>query len=471
MANRFQNPWHQFFSSTPAALAGYRLFFYAAGTSTKLSTYSNEGLSVVNANPITLGSDGSPPVDIFLQNLAYKVCLALPGSDDPPGSFIKTADNVYTSDYSGAARIPSGTGSPNGTRAGTAGSASVPADVYWDTTNGILYVCTTTGTALTAVWAAINASTTTVVVPTPQGYLSPTSGVPIIATGVAAGTSLVYTPLTGNVLPIYNGTAFVPTEFAELLLTLVASHAANAIYDIYGFSNSGVATLATGPAWTTATAGSGSRGTGAATAEIARLGGIWVNANEIAGRNGATTFTIPANKATYLGTIAMDGTNGQITCHRTWGQSRKWSIWNAYNRQVIDLRAGDSTTSWAPGSGRAANNDAANSMTIVVGLAEEMVDMTYNQYTEVSVNAGNSTTGNGIGFNSTTSASGTRGGLRAQNSAVGDTVTSGATMVASHARVAAIGKHVITAIELNSSNARTMYGTEELMVLRARWMG
>jgi hypothetical protein len=54
----------------------------------------------------------------------------------------------------------------------------------------------------------------------------------------------------------------VPTEFAQLTLALVASHAANTIYDVFGFANSGVATIATGPAWTNITAGTSDRGSG-----------------------------------------------------------------------------------------------------------------------------------------------------------------------------------------------------------------
>jgi putative ABC transport system permease protein len=35
----------------------------------------------------------------------------------------------------------------------------------------------------------------------------------------------------------------------------------------------------------------------------------------------------------------MDGTNGQVTCHRSFGQSRKWGLWNAYNRRPLYLKA------------------------------------------------------------------------------------------------------------------------------------
>src|SRR6185369_459996 len=38
-----------------------------------------------------------------------------------------------------------------------------------------------------------------------------------------------------------------------------------------------------------------------------------------------------------------DSSAGQVTCHRAWGQSRKWGVWSAYNRQPLYLKAGDST--------------------------------------------------------------------------------------------------------------------------------
>jgi hypothetical protein len=116
-------------------------------------------------------------------------------------------------------------------------------------------------------------------------------------------------------------------------------------YYVFGFPNSGVPTLVTGPAWNSSTAGSCSRGTGAGTTELTRLAGYWVNNVSMSARNGTTTYSVGANLATYLGSIFIDGTAGQVTCHMSWGQSRKWGVWNAFNRQPLDLKTGDSTAS------------------------------------------------------------------------------------------------------------------------------
>ena len=147
------------------------------------------------------------------------------------------------------------------------------------------------------------------------------------AADVASATSVYYTPFTGTLVPIYNGSQFIPTAFTELTLTLVASHALSTLYDVFVFSDSGTLRLVTGPAWSNSGAGAGARGSGAGTTELSRLNGFWVNTVSMTARNGATTYSVAANRGTYVGSIFIDsGAAGQVTCHRAWGQSRKWSI-------------------------------------------------------------------------------------------------------------------------------------------------
>jgi hypothetical protein len=129
------------------------------------------------------------------------------------------------------------------------GSAGVLPSTFWDYANKALYFCTTTGDAATAGWSAVNASAATPAVPTPQGYLTLVSGTPVIPGDVASATTVFYTPDQGALAPIYSGSSFIPTEFTELSLSLAASHTLNTIYDVFVFSNSGVLTLVTGPAW------------------------------------------------------------------------------------------------------------------------------------------------------------------------------------------------------------------------------
>jgi len=472
MASRFVNPFPQYLDSTPEVRAGAKLFFYAAGTSTKQNTYSDRTLSSANTNPVVLNSSGYPAVDIYLQDLDYKVVLAPSTDTDPPGSPIWTADYVRGRDSALIAKTVTGSGSPNGTVAGTAGSASILPDFYWDYTNSILYVCTTTGTSSTAVWTSINGSAATPSVPTPQGRLTPLSATPVITGDVTSANSVYYEPYIGNLVPIYNGTTMIPTEFAALALSLASQHAASTIYDVFVFSNSGVLTLVTGPAWSVSTAGSGARGTGASTTQLTRVKGIWVNAVSMTARNGSTTYTVGANLGTYVGSIFIDGSAGNVSCHLSYGQSRKWGVWNAYNRVPILVKMGDATASWtsAPTTWRQSRADANNFIHIFTGLAEEYFELSFMQTIKQAVNNTDCIADIGIGYNSTTVVSGQQGRI-SFSSAVAGVQYVYQSPVASHLAAPALGINKINAIEQAGSGTtdNTFFGTSALMQLSAKW--
>lgn len=87
---------------TPAS--GYRLFCYAAGTTTKLATYTDSTGMTEQTNPIVLNALGNPEnsggasIDIWLQSgVLYKLVYAPPGTDDPPTATVWTIDNVSAS--------------------------------------------------------------------------------------------------------------------------------------------------------------------------------------------------------------------------------------------------------------------------------------------------------------------------------------------------------------------------------------
>ena len=89
-------PWvmEQFFDDNGDPASGYQLFTYAAGSTTKQSTYNDSAAITAAANPIILDAAGRPASPIFLQALSYKFVLASPTDSDPPQSPIWTADNV-----------------------------------------------------------------------------------------------------------------------------------------------------------------------------------------------------------------------------------------------------------------------------------------------------------------------------------------------------------------------------------------
>jgi hypothetical protein len=315
--------------------------------------------------------------------------------------------------------------------------------------------------------------------PPPQGYLTLTSGTPIITADVISAAAVYYTPYVGNFVPIYDGSILAQTLFSELTLTLSGTgHALNTIYDVFAFIIPATTTvqIGTGPAWATSTAGAGDRGTGAGTTELTRVGGLLTNAQSMTARNGGTTYTIPANQATYLGSIFIDGTAGQVTCHRSWGQSRKSGVWNAYNRQRIYLQAGDSTASWnyTTGTIRASNNSSANSLTTFCGLAEEFYDLRFGQTIQITTaDAANTEGSNAIGWNSTTAISGRRGivGEGGGGQDLNDVMQGNG--IAEFLQVPNLGINVVTALEtaLAAGNTVTWLGGQDDMILSAMWMG
>jgi microcystin-dependent protein len=81
----------QFFTTTGLPLAGGYLYTYQAGSTTPLTTYTDNGGTISNTNPIQLGTDGRPPAEIWLTyGVNYKFVLA-----DSTNSVIQTYDNLY----------------------------------------------------------------------------------------------------------------------------------------------------------------------------------------------------------------------------------------------------------------------------------------------------------------------------------------------------------------------------------------
>lgn len=79
---------------------GYKLFFYTAGTTAKLDTYTTSAGSIANSNPVVLDTYGFPSnggnrVQIWLQEgESYKVVIASGSDTDPPASGITLADGI-----------------------------------------------------------------------------------------------------------------------------------------------------------------------------------------------------------------------------------------------------------------------------------------------------------------------------------------------------------------------------------------
>lgn len=86
-------PKHVFLDNNGNPAVGYQLFTYIAGTTTKLTTYTESDLLSSNTNPIVLDAAGR--ATIFLApDLSYKFVLAPDDDTDPPVAPLWTVDNV-----------------------------------------------------------------------------------------------------------------------------------------------------------------------------------------------------------------------------------------------------------------------------------------------------------------------------------------------------------------------------------------
>lgn len=225
----------------------------------------------------------------------------------------------------------------------------------------------------------------------PQGRLTLTSGTAVPISDVAAATIVYYTPAVGQIVPIYNGTAFINIdiggELSQSTTDNTKSPAAvvnNSNYDIFIWNDSNTIRSTRGPAWTSAT----NRGTGAGTTELLFLKGVAVNKFAITNGPGA-------NLGTYVGTIRSNGT---ATIDLTFGSSATGGgaaiigVWNLYNQVPVSSIVKDTTASWTYQSAtiRSANNSVGNRFSFVHGLQLDPIKVEYNAVVNYSGGAASS---------------------------------------------------------------------------------
>lgn len=95
--------------SNGAPASGFKLFTYAAGTTTKLATYTDASGGTPNTNPIIMDSLGE--CGLWLTpGLAYKFVFSPPTDTDPPTNPIWTVDNITWTGGPTSATIPETSG-------------------------------------------------------------------------------------------------------------------------------------------------------------------------------------------------------------------------------------------------------------------------------------------------------------------------------------------------------------------------
>ena len=195
----------QYFDNNGVPLAGGLIYTYQAGTSTPLATYTDNGGTVANANPIVLDSAGRVPYEIWMfTGYSYKFVI-----QSATANSIQTLDNLYPilqNAPTSAPAIPSG-----GIILWSGSTGSVPSGWYLcDGTNGTpdlrnsfivgagntYAVGATGGTADAIVVSHTHTATSTVTSPGHQHFIANTD-----ATG--ANTSITLT--SSNYLAGKNG--------------------------------------------------------------------------------------------------------------------------------------------------------------------------------------------------------------------------------------------------------------------------
>ena len=255
---------------------------------------------------------------------------------------------------------------------------------------------------------------------TPGGRLTLTSGTPVTTSDVTSSTSVYYTPFINNHISLWDGSAWLSTEFSETTLA-IGTVTSGLPYDVFGYLSSGNLAIEK-LAWTNGT----TRATG-----ISLQDGRYCKTGD--------------KTRLYLGSFYT------ISTTQTADTNTKRFLFNAYHRKMRKLKITESTDSWtySTTSWRSWNNSTANRVEIFVGIADDLTEITFNG---VASNSAGWAMGHGIGLDSTSS-----------NSA--DTFTaagsSGALIAGSaiYKNYLAVGYHYLQALEYaGGAGTTTFYG-------------
>lgn len=227
---------------------------------------------------------------------------------------------------------------------------------------------------------------------TPGGRLTLTSGTPITTSDVTGATSIYYTPHLHNILPLWDGRQWVPTEFSETTLAL-GTLTSGKNYDVFGYLNSGALVLES-LVWTNDTT--------RATA-VTQQDGRYC-------KSGDKTRLYLGSFRTTSTTTTEDsggGTTSQV--------GGKRFLWNAFNRVKRHVVVIDTTDSWSytTNTVRQANGVSSNKSELLLGLPAEEV-WAFAHGDAYLVSNGSVAAKQGVGVDSVTAFSGlVQGGFNA----------------------------------------------------------
>ncbi len=269
----------------------------------------------------------------------------------------------------------------------------------------------------------------------PQGRITLTTAVPVTTSNVTGATTVYYTPYQGNKVPIYNGTSFADTSFSEVSQATTdntkspAAVAANKVYDLFVWSDSGTVRCTRGPAWTNDT----TRGY-----NLTMVSGVLLNESAIT--NGPA-----ASRGTYVGTIYSDASsqiNDSLTLRH---------VWNSYNQLDRPMLATDTTDTWTytTDTWRQARATTSNQVDWVQGLSQHPVALRCSAATANS--GGGIYAGVGIGISSTSVDS-----SQIRSGGVSDTTAAGWTL-AQYKGFPGVGRNTGVWLERSAASGTTTW--------------
>jgi hypothetical protein len=296
----------------------------------------------------------------------------------------------------------------------------------------------------------------------PQGRLTLSASTPVMTSNVLAATTVRYTPYKGVFCPVWNGSVIIAAntggELSQATTDTTKSPAAtvaNKNYDVFFWMDGATPRATRGPGWATDT----TRGTGAGTTELTRVGGILVNAQVIT--NGPA-----ANRGTYLGTVRtnasnqVDFMNNQLTSV----SPARMLVWNAYNRIMTPVTMKDPVASFTPGNTggiRPIGNNVNHRIEFLRGLDEDTASFTLSIRCQVP-NGGFYIAG--IGLDSGNAFGGT-GTSFAQGIVEGPGFAVGATLYAQTIVLTALGFHIGWGAEAANGSMTIFLDIYELLKL------
>lgn len=364
---------------------GVQVFFYTNLTTTKTTVYQGPTTSTAWSNPIVLDSGGNLPAGatVWIPDGETLTVVYAPANDsDPPASPYRTMNDIVGegggSGSSGSEWItgttPTFVGGTIFTVTGDQTSTyTVGRRVRTTNTGGTVY-----GTIVASVFGAVTTVTLRndsgaldaglsavaysilgteqpslpqidiYTAPEVRGRLTLSPGVPVTTTDITNATSVMFAPYNGNTLWLFNTTQWRRFAFSELSTPVPASSAA---YDVFAFVSSGAVALST-VAWTNPT----------------------TRAQAISSVAGVPLLAADLSRL-YLGSFMASSFSG--TSNARDSAKERW-LFNYWNREPRRVAAQATTTLWsmnssAAGTTRAANSDATNAVSFMLGAPDLLV--------------------------------------------------------------------------------------------------